>query len=145
MLKCLTLLDEMEAVGQAPNARSYAVVIRSLESAGKPAEALIIFDRMSEQGVPRVLTHYNNALRACDKSDQHERALVLLEELKGVAKPNLFSYSPCLNALKKAGRWASALEIVDEVPLDIRTKYIYYVSKATLPLTKFIYQNVGKI
>ncbi|CAK0905227.1 unnamed protein product [Prorocentrum cordatum] len=56
---------------------------------------------------------YNAGISACEKGEQWQRALALLNEMwEAKLKPDVISYNAWISACKKGGQWQRALALL---------------------------------
>ncbi|CAK0854342.1 unnamed protein product, partial [Prorocentrum cordatum] len=60
-------------------------------------------------------TFYSAGISACEKSEQWQRALALLDDMwKAKVQPNAFSYSAGISACEKGAQWQRAVALLSE-------------------------------
>jgi len=75
---------------------------------------------------PDVIT-YSAAISACEKGGQWEKALALLQQMRGVGiTPNVITYSASIQACASSGQPTIALEIFDEAQQAIEMNVVIY-------------------
>ena len=91
---CLKVLDMFPATELG--SRQFNATITSLGHEGKTQEAIEVFERMHEQGIPWDIYSFNAAIHACQKGGDREMGLKLLEEMKRTGvPPNSITYRIC--------------------------------------------------
>lgn len=100
----LVLFEKIKQDNITLNTILYTTLIKGFSKASKLEEALQIFKIMKQnpQTYPNIIT-YNCILDACVKSRAFDQALSLFEEMKGILKPDLITYSTLIKGFSKFG------------------------------------------
>ncbi|KHM98766.1 Pentatricopeptide repeat-containing protein [Glycine soja] len=118
----IKLFDEMKLLNCAPNVVTYNTIIKSLfEAKASPSEASSWFERMKKDGIfPSSFTS-SILIDGYSKTNQVEKALLLLEEMdeKGFP-PCPAAYCSLINTLGVAKRYDVANELSQELKENCR-------------------------
>ena len=75
---------------------------------------------MQQQGVMTNVITYSALISACEKGNQPEQALGLLQEMVDqLLIPNVVSFSACISASEKGKQWERALEVVETMQRQV--------------------------
>ncbi|OLP90813.1 Pentatricopeptide repeat-containing protein, chloroplastic [Symbiodinium microadriaticum] len=138
--KALAILQSMEAwislnsaISVCESATAWQQVAVEMLLAVSEMQALLLWLDVGDRGLkptvivlPNVVA-YNASISACEKSEQWQRAVHLLEEMfLQQTQVDEISYNSAISACEKAGRWPQALQLLadalrQEVPIDIIT------------------------
>ena len=122
--QCQRLLQRLQERSKNPDEKpifpdeiSYNAVIGACASSGKWREALTVLDECNQEpNFEPNLYIYTNAMRACAKGGNTEKALSLLQIVKdkGLAVDS-YCYTAVIDACAKGKKWKKALELLDEM------------------------------
>ena len=122
--QCQRLLQRLQERSKNPDEKpifpdeiSYNAVIGACASSGKWREALTVLDECyQEPNFEPNIYIYTNAMRACAKGGNTEKALSLLQIVKdkGLAVDS-YCYTAVIDACAKGKKWKKALELLDEM------------------------------
>lgn len=119
-----------------PDEISYNAVIGACASMGWWKDALkLVEDCSNEPNLKPNIYIYTNAMRACAKAGQTQRALGLLQKVKDEGLPvDSYCYTAVIDACSKGKQWKKALDLFDEMEEKgiIPTQVTYSVTISAL-------------
>lgn len=114
---CQRLLQRLQTKTIRPDEISYNAVISACASVGRWKDALQVLDECyKEPDVTPNIYIYTNAMRACAKGGNTQKALSLLEDVKDKGLPvDSYCYTAVIDACAKGKQWKKAMELFDEM------------------------------
>eukprot|EP00953_Heterococcus_sp_UTEX-ZZ885_P008832 5253-Heterococcus_DN1.PRE.1 len=111
------LLDQMTKEGVAPNSLTFAAVIKACGECDKWEESLAMMASMRKAKITITYQCYVAAITASGLCRNPESALEMLRTMETVdgVKPNLFTYTAALNALRDCGMGVEAVALLKEM------------------------------
>ncbi|KAF2292851.1 hypothetical protein GH714_029328 [Hevea brasiliensis] len=117
--EALEIAQRMRLVGCKPDALFYNSLIHSLGRAGRPQEAVRIFEEeMPSTGIPPNTSTYNSMIAMLCHQAQELKALNLLNEMETsmICKPDVQTYYPLLKSCFRTGKIDSLLrQLLDDM------------------------------
>ncbi|CAA0812066.1 Pentatricopeptide repeat-containing protein [Striga hermonthica] len=115
--KGMSLFREM---GPRKNRKSYSVMISGLASHGQGEKALVIFERMLENGLKPDDVTYVGVLSACSHAGLVETGLKYFDRMKFEHKinPTMQHYGCMVDLMGRAGLVHEALELIKAMPME---------------------------
>ncbi|CAM9279727.1 unnamed protein product [Scytosiphon promiscuus] len=94
--------------------RMYEGCLYGLASGGKWVEALAVLEKMQEVGLKPNSNCVTGAIKACGKANPPKWGLAL-SLLRGLEKPEVWTYVAALTALAKGGQWKASESLMAEM------------------------------
>ena len=114
--KVLALYEEMASAHLQPDAITFSALISACERAGAPLHAVRILDEAHERGFVLQTPVYNSVLAALAAQGLSERATEVFLGMQVVGiEPNRGTYTALMMAYKHDGRWAAAVDLLDDM------------------------------
>lgn len=114
--KVMALYDEMTDAHLQPDAITFSALISACERAGAPLHAVRILDEAHERGFVLQTPVYNSVLAALAAQGLSERATEVFLGMQVVGvEPNRGTYTALMTAYKQDGRWAAALDLLNDM------------------------------
>ena len=110
-------LEALSQSGGLREAKDWNRKISAWSRAGEHSRAVGCLQEMTDAGVAPNAINFNAAMSACVKGEEWDKALYLLQQMRGTpgVEPDVISLSVAILACKGSGRWEQALELLDEI------------------------------
>lgn len=114
--KVMALYEEMASAHLQPDAITFSALISACERAAAPLHAVRILDEAHERGFVLQTPVYNSVLGALAAQGFSERATEVFLGMQVVGvEPNRGTYIALMAAYKHDGRWAAAIDLLDDM------------------------------